>query len=234
MSWGPRTKETILQCSGTVMRTVAQHCYPASYSSSTERKTTVALTSPSNPRGNGGTTTEMGKQLEATAFKSELNPLLSLLHNDHLKLAKLTNNDAAIKVTDPVLLAKIKTSQLNTNLEDLLPWRQSGRMAHRAFPKVRKRRDGDARVQDAQGLPRAYRPSGECFCAIAMETKIFSAQCETIFTITPERRKWTTSPWIGWLTKSQRYLTSSSCTRIRNMPQWTDRAAVHSRCAQPA
>ena len=58
----------------------------------------------------------MGKQLEATALKSELNPLLRLLHNDHVKLAMLTNNDAAIKVTNPVLLAKIKRSQLNTNL----------------------------------------------------------------------------------------------------------------------
>ena len=39
----------------------------------------------------------MGKQLLATAIKSELNPLLRLLHNDdRLKLAKLTNNDAAI------------------------------------------------------------------------------------------------------------------------------------------
>ena len=41
-------------------------------------------------------TTEMGKQLLATAIKSELNPLLRLLHNDRLKLAKLTNNDVAI------------------------------------------------------------------------------------------------------------------------------------------
>ena len=39
----------------------------------------------------------MGKQLLATAIKSELNPLLRLLHNDdRLKLAKLMNNDAAI------------------------------------------------------------------------------------------------------------------------------------------
>ena len=51
----------------------------------------------------------MGKQLEATALKSELNSLLHLLHNDSLKLAKLTNNDVAIKATNPVLLAKIKT-----------------------------------------------------------------------------------------------------------------------------
>ena len=79
----------------------------------------VMLTSRSNPRGNVGLTTEMGKQLEASAIKSELNPLLRLLHNDRLKFAKLTNNDAAIKVTNPVLLVKIKTSQLNTNLEDL-------------------------------------------------------------------------------------------------------------------
>jgi hypothetical protein len=79
----------------------------------------VKLTSPSNPRGNGGITLGTGKQLEATALKSELNLLLRLLHNDRLKLAKLTNNDAAVKMTNPVLLVIIKTSQLNTNLEDL-------------------------------------------------------------------------------------------------------------------
>ena len=53
------------------------------------------------------------------ATKSELNPLLRLLHNDRQKLAKITNGDPTIKVSNPVMLAKIKIYQLNTNLEDL-------------------------------------------------------------------------------------------------------------------
>ncbi len=54
------------------------------------------------------------------AAKSELNPLLRLLHNDRQKLAKITNGDPTIKFSNPAMLAKIKISQLNTNLvEDL-------------------------------------------------------------------------------------------------------------------
>ena len=53
------------------------------------------------------------------AAKSELNPILQLLHNDRQKLAKITNGDPTIKVSNPAMLAKIKISQLNTNLEDL-------------------------------------------------------------------------------------------------------------------
>ena len=53
------------------------------------------------------------------ALKSELNPLLRLLHNDRQKLAKVTNGDPTIKVSNPAMLAKIKITQLNTNLEDL-------------------------------------------------------------------------------------------------------------------
>ena len=41
-------------------------------------------TAPSNPRRNVGLTTEIGRQQETTAFKSELNPLLRLLHSDRL------------------------------------------------------------------------------------------------------------------------------------------------------
>jgi hypothetical protein len=65
----------------------------------------VVLTAPSDPRGNVGLATEIGKQQEATAIKSEFNPLLRLLHNDRLKLARFTNNDAAIKATNPELLS---------------------------------------------------------------------------------------------------------------------------------
>ena len=53
------------------------------------------------------------------ATKSELNPLLRLLHNDCQKLAKMTNGDPTIKVLNPAMLEKMKISQLNTNLEDL-------------------------------------------------------------------------------------------------------------------
>ena len=82
------------------------------------RNSKVTLTSPSNPRGVGeaGPSTQ-GKPAETVATKSELNPLFRLLHND--QLAKITNGDPAIKVSNPAMLAKIKISQLNTNLEDL-------------------------------------------------------------------------------------------------------------------
>ena len=56
---------------------------------------------------------------ETVATKSELKPLLRLLLNDRQKLAKITNGDLTIKVSDPAMLAKIKISQLNANLEDL-------------------------------------------------------------------------------------------------------------------
>jgi len=62
------------------------------------RNSKVTLTSPSNPRG----VEEAGPSTQG---------------ND--QLAKITNGDPAIKVSDPAMLAKIKISQLNTNLEDL-------------------------------------------------------------------------------------------------------------------
>ena len=80
----------------------------------------VTLTSPSNPRGNGeaGAVTS-GKSSDAAIVKGELNPLLRLLHNYRQKLAKLTNGDATIKVSNPAMLAKIKVHQLGSNIEDL-------------------------------------------------------------------------------------------------------------------
>ena len=76
----------------------------------------VTLISPSNPRGFGEAgPSAPGKPAETVATKSELNPLL---HNRQ-KLAKTTNGDPTIKVSNPAMLAKIKISQLNTNLEDL-------------------------------------------------------------------------------------------------------------------
>ena len=151
-------------------------------------------TAPSNPRGNVGLTTEIGRQQETTAFKSELNPLLRLLHSDRLKLAKLTNNDATIKVTNPVLLAKIKTSQLNTNLEDLpimqthmltkvltmtactpIDYSGPGAKADAWYIAhfLRFERDGVTlrafkTLKDFQELIDTVE---KCFCAIAMETK---------------------------------------------------------------
>jgi len=68
-------------------------------------------------RKNVGLATEIGKHQEATAIKSEFNPLLRLLHNDRLKLARLTNNDAAIKVTNPELLAKIQFRGLSSHAD---------------------------------------------------------------------------------------------------------------------
>jgi hypothetical protein len=70
----------------------------------------ITLTSPSNPRGNGeaGAATT-GKSSDAASVKGELNPLLRLLHNDRKKLAKLTNGDATIKVSNPAMLAKSKS-----------------------------------------------------------------------------------------------------------------------------
>jgi len=80
----------------------------------------VTLTSPSNPRGNGEATSTPGRPAETMADKSELIPFLRLLHNDRQKLAKITNGEPTIKVSNPAMLAKkIKISQLNTNLEDL-------------------------------------------------------------------------------------------------------------------
>jgi hypothetical protein len=151
-------------------------------------------TAPSNPRGNVGLTTEIGRQQETTAFKSELNPLLRLLHSDRLKLAKLTNNDATIKMTNPVLLAKIKTSQLNTNLEDLpimqthmltkvltmtactpIDYSGPGAKADAWYIAhfLRFERDGVTlrafkTLKDFQELIDTVE---KCFCAIAMETK---------------------------------------------------------------
>ena len=80
----------------------------------------ITLTSPSNPRRNGeaGASTS-GKSLDAASVKSELNPPLRLLHNDRQKLAKLTNGDATIKVSNPAMHAKIKVHQLGSNIEDL-------------------------------------------------------------------------------------------------------------------
>ena len=80
----------------------------------------ITLTSLSNPRGNGeaGTSTS-GKSSDAESVKGELNSLLRLLHNDRQKLAKLTNSDATIKVSNPAMLAKIKVHQLGLNIEDL-------------------------------------------------------------------------------------------------------------------
>jgi len=80
----------------------------------------IILTSPSNPRENyeAGASTS-GKLTEAASIKTGLNPLLRLLHNDRQKLAKLTNGDATIKVSNPAMLAKIKINQLGSNIEDL-------------------------------------------------------------------------------------------------------------------
>ena len=97
-------------------------------------------------------------------IKSELNPLLRLLHNDRQKLAKITNGDPTIKVSNPAMLAKIKISQLNTNLEDLpimqtrhIDYSGAGSKAdawHIAhFLKFKKRWCYLARVQDHKGLP---------------------------------------------------------------------------------
>ena len=70
----------------------------------------ITLTSPSNPRGNdeAGATTS-GKSSDAVSVKGELNPLLRLLHNDRQKVAKLTNGDATIKVSNPAILGKSKS-----------------------------------------------------------------------------------------------------------------------------
>jgi hypothetical protein len=75
----------------------------------------IMLTSPSNLRGNGesGASTS-GKSTDAASVKGELNSLL-LRQN----LAKLTNGDTTIKVTNPEMLAKIKVHQLGSNIEDL-------------------------------------------------------------------------------------------------------------------
>ena len=84
------------------------------------RNGNVTLTSPSNSRGNGEAVSTPGRPAETVATKSELNPLPRLLNNDCQKLANITNGDPTIKVSNPAMLAKIKISQLNTNLEDLL------------------------------------------------------------------------------------------------------------------
>jgi hypothetical protein len=116
-------------------------------------------------------TSTPGKPAETTvATKSELNPLLRLLHNDSQKLAKKNNGDRTIKVSNPAMLAKIKISQLNTNIEDL-PIMQTHLLtkllamtactqidnsgasskAYCAFSKIRKRWCNLARVQDPEG-----------------------------------------------------------------------------------
>ncbi len=81
----------------------------------------IVLTAPSNPRGNSGTSgsTAHGRHDEAAHVKSELDPLLRILHNDRQKLAKLTNGDPTAKVSNPVMLARIKMQQQGTNLEGL-------------------------------------------------------------------------------------------------------------------
>ena len=80
----------------------------------------ITLTSPSNPRGNGeaGASTS-GKSTDAASVKGEFNPLLRLLHNDRQKLAKLTNGDATVNVSNPAMLAKIKVHQLGSNIEEI-------------------------------------------------------------------------------------------------------------------
>ena len=154
----------------------------------------VTLTSPSNPRGNGDATSAPGRTAETVTAKSELNPLLRLLHNDRQKLAKLTNGDPSIKVSNPAMLAKIKINQLNTNLEDLpimqthlltkllamtactqIDYSGAGSKAdawHIAhFLKFEK--DGATlrefkTIKDFQEFVDTVE---KCFCAIAMETK---------------------------------------------------------------
>ena len=76
----------------------------------------VTLTSPSNPRGNGEATPTPGRPAETMALRSELNPLLRLLHNDRQKLAKITNGDPTTKVCNPAMLAKIKISHASSTL----------------------------------------------------------------------------------------------------------------------
>ena len=80
----------------------------------------ITSKSPSNPRENGGAgASTSGKLTDAASVKGELNPLLRLLHNDQQKLAKLTNGDATIKVSNLAIFAKIKVHQLESNIEDL-------------------------------------------------------------------------------------------------------------------
>jgi hypothetical protein len=165
----------------------------------------VELTSPSNPRGNGEATSTPGRPAETMALKSELNPLLRLLHNDRQKLAKVTNGgDPTIKVSNPAMLAKIKISQLNTNLEDLpimqthvltnllamtactqIDYSGAGSKAdawHIAhFLKFKK--DGATlrefkTIKDFQEFVDTVE---KCFCAIAMETKRDRAFFREIF-----------------------------------------------------
>ena len=155
----------------------------------------VTLTSPSNLRGVGeeaGPSTP-GKPAETVATKSELNPLLRLLHNDHQNLSKKTNGDPTIKISNPAMLAKIKISQLNTN-EDL-PIMQTHLLTELLALTACTQIDnsGAGSKADAWHIAhflkfekdvatlRAYRTLKDfqefvdtvekCFCAIAMETK---------------------------------------------------------------
>jgi hypothetical protein len=167
------------------------------------------------------------------ALKSELNPLLRLLHNDRQKLAKVTNGDPTIKVSNPAMLAKIKISQLNTNLEDLpimqthvltkllamtactqIDYSRAGSKAdawHIAhFLKFEKDGATLREFKTIKDFQEFADTAEKCFCAIAMETKRdraffrdISAQCVTTSLMRAAKRNWTTFPRIGWRMSSQ-------------------------------
>jgi len=164
----------------------------------------VTLTSPSNPRGNGDATSTQGRPAETIALKTELNPLLRLLHNDRQKLAKMTNGDPTIKVSNPAMLAKIKISQLNTNLEDLpimqthvltkllamtactqIDYSGAGSKAdawHIAhFLKFEKDGATLREFKTIKDFQEFVDTAEKCFCAIAMETKRDRAFFRDIF-----------------------------------------------------
>jgi hypothetical protein len=164
----------------------------------------VTLTSPSNPRGNGDATSTQGRPAETMALKTELNPLLRLLHNDRQKLAKMTNGDPTIKVSNPAMLAKIKISQLNTNLEDLpimqthvltkllamtactqIDYSGAGSKAdawHIAhFLKFEKDGATLREFKTIKDFQEFVDTAEKCFCAIAMETKRDRAFFRDIF-----------------------------------------------------